>query len=372
MATVRSRGNGVWEVRWYQRGPDGTTKQRSKRIKAASEREAKLAAAVHESRERERAVEYRVRDALHELIAHGGRRSVRSNSEVERRARLHILPRIGDLALSELTPRRLEELYAALQLAGKSAGLVRHVHSDMHQALFLAKRDGWIDRNVAEDVILPRLSRRRIEPPSLLELRQIIDAADARSSMGWGSVELALLLRLAAVTGGRLGEVMALRYQDLEGHVARINRSVEEHGSALRIKPTKTDNHRMVPIPVEMAAYIAAHRAAVEAYFGHAPAPGDLIFVSTDRPFDQPPRPSTMNSRYVRLMRTMPFKVRLHDFRHFAASSWLKLLPAIEASKLAGHSKTSTTTDIYGHLLEATDDGTVSSILAPVLRRGAG
>lgn len=372
MATVRSRGNGVWEVRWYQRTPDGVTKQRSKRIKAATEREAKLAAAVHESRERERAIDFRVRDALHELIAHGGRRSAKSNAEIERRVRLHVMPRIGELSLSDVTPRRLEDLYSELARAGLAAGTIRHVHSDMRQALFLAKRDGWIQSNPADDVILPRLSRRRIEPPSLVQLRQIIDRADDRATDGsWAAVELALLLRLAAVTGARLGELMALRWQDVEGHMARIQRSIEEHGHELRVKSTKTDNHRTVPIPVEMAAYLAAHRAATVELFGREPAASEMIFVSTDRPFDAPPRPSTMESRYVRLLRTLPFHVRLHDFRHFAASSWLKLLPAIEASTLAGHSKTSTTTDIYGHLLEASGGDEVRSILAPVLRRVA-
>lgn len=372
VATVKQTKAGTWEIRWYQRGADGEMRRRTKTVSAANLREAKAKAALLEVAEREQASRFTVRHALAELLRHGGRRSAKSNAEIERRARLHILPRVGDLSLDKITARRLEAFYAELADAGLSSGTVRHIHSDMRQALKMAKRDRWVDYNVADDVILPAMRRKRIAPPPLDVLRAIIAAADAKvaEERSWPAVELALFLRLAAVTGARLSEVLALRYVDITpAGVVSIARALEEFDGQVTVKGTKTETYRSVPIPLEMVELLARHRLAVSAHLGDAPADADLIFLSVKRPLDEPLRPTAMQSRYQRLVLDIERAPRLHDFRHFAVSSWLELLPILEASSLAGHSRVSTTTDIYGHLLSSAPDERVASILAPVLRR---
>lgn len=373
MASAREVGPGLFEVRWYERTYAGETRQRSKRVRASSKREAERRGAILETAERAKAVDYTLGHAVADVIRHGGRRTAKSNFEVERRARLHILPALGDTPVTRVTPVMLERFYGSLARQGLAPGTIRHVHSDVTQALFMAKRDGWVATNVAESVILPALVRKPVHPPDVLQLRAIIDLAESDATGGsWACTELLLLLRLAAVTGARLGELMAFRHLDLAGHGARIHHSVEAFQGAVRVKGTKTDQQRTVPLPIEIEGYLDAHCALTALRWGRTPTPADFVFISTRAPFVEPLSPPTMNGRYMRLLRRLPFHVRLHDFRHFAASSWLHVLPAIEASYLTGHSKTSTTTDIYGHLLEQSNDGTVSSILAPILRRGAG
>lgn len=330
-------------------------------------------AALLEVAEREKATRYTVRHALAEVLRHGGRRSAKSNAEIERRARLHILPRIGELTLDKVTARRLERFYDELAEAGLSSGTVRHVHSDMRQAFKMAKRDRWVDWNPTDDVILPSMRRKRIEPPDLELLRRIIEAADSAASErgSWPAVELALFLRLAAVTGARLSEVLALRYADVRGGMVSISRALEEFDRRVVVKGTKTETYRSVPIPPEMVRLVERHRDAVAGHLGEAPTDADLIFLSVHRPLDEPLRPSAMQSRYQRLVVDIDRAPRLHDFRHFAVSSWLDVIPILEASALAGHSRTSTTTDIYGHLVRRSDGAHVASILEPVLRRQA-
>lgn len=371
VATVRQTKAGTYEVRWYERGPTGEMRRRTKTVKAATLREAKAKAALLEVAEREQASNYTVRHALAEVLRHGGRRTAKSNAEIERRARLHVLPRIGGLTLDKVTARRLETFYAELAEAGLSSGTVRHIHSDMRQALKMAKRDRWIDYNPADDVILPPMRRKRIQPPDLDLLRQIIEAADTkvRNEGTWPAVELALFVRLAAVTGARLSEVLALRYSDIRNGVVSITRALEEFEGRVTVKGTKTETYRSVPIPLEMVRLIDRHREAVAGHLGDAPADGDMIFLSVDRPLDEPMRPTSMQSRYQRLVRDIERAPRLHDFRHFAVSSWLDVVPILEASALAGHSRTSTTTDVYGHLVKRSDGEKVASILEPVLRR---
>lgn len=378
MATVRRIDGDRWEVRWYERRPDGPSRQVSRTIRAKNENDARSKAALLETDNRRKSSQYLLRHAMAELVRHGGRRTDKSNGEVETRARRHVLPALGDTPLSDLSARGLETFYRTLSDKGMADGTIRHVHSDINQALRLAKRDNWVDRNVAEDVILGRLHRKRAQPPTLAQLHELIGHAAAAvsappkpGSSQWAAIELLLFIRLAAVTGARMGEVLALRYNDLAGGVARIGRAVELYRGKVRIKATKTHNHRVVPIPEQMAELIVAHRTAVASHLGIPIGDDALLFLNTVQPLIEPMRPSTMESRYVRLAARHKIEFTPHDLRHFATSSWLRLLPAIEASTLAGHSRTSTTTDIYGHLIERSDNDTVSAILAPVLARPA-
>ena len=126
--------------------------------------------------------------------------------------RLHVEPSLGGTRLTKLRPLQIEELYRALRKGGLSGTTVLHVHRVLHAAFNQAVKWQLLDRNPADAGHAPRKSTQ--ETPSLTaeEIPILLDAVKDQP------IELPTLIALG--TGMRLGEVMGLRWQDVDVEVA--------------------------------------------------------------------------------------------------------------------------------------------------------
>lgn len=140
-----------------------------------------------------------------------------------RNLEIHVLPTLGGRSLQQITPTMLNALYA--QLASDdgarrvlSAKTISYIHTIVHKALADAVDADLIGRNVAERAKPPRPSRRsspRIQSWDADELRAFLaHVAGARLEAVW---------RLAAMTGMRRGEVLGLRWGDVDLDNARLS-----------------------------------------------------------------------------------------------------------------------------------------------------
>jgi integrase len=123
-------------------------------------------------------------------------------------ARHYLLPRLGDMRVTALTPLHLERLQASLAREGLSPRTIRYARSLLSSALKQAMRWGLIHRNVVDFVETPRVTRpkRRVWQPE--EAHRFFEAAR--------NERLHALFHLALVTGLRRGELLGLRWQDLD------------------------------------------------------------------------------------------------------------------------------------------------------------
>jgi integrase len=177
------------------------------------------------------------------FLSHMG--TVRDPRTVERYGellRLHVLPTLGDLQLKAVTPAHLTDLYGHLLCEGRRGGrpgglssrTVGHVHRVVHRALRQAVRWQLVARNVAADLELPPA----VDAPMVTldhgRARRLLEAAEGT----W----LHMLVLLGAATGARRGELLALRWGDLDldAGTARIWRSLQLVDGRLRLKETKT------------------------------------------------------------------------------------------------------------------------------------
>src|SRR4051812_215055 len=143
----------------------------------------------------------------------------------ERILKLHLLPRLGALPLSMLTPRMITSVYIDLLESGRagcksglSAKTVANVHLVLHKALADAVDDDLIVVNPASRAKAPRpgtTSSRELRFWEPKELAQFLGSAT-------GS-DLEALWRLAAMTGMRRGELLGLRWFDLDFDRARLS-----------------------------------------------------------------------------------------------------------------------------------------------------
>jgi integrase len=281
MASVRLKGKGRWEARWYTVDPaTGARARRSKIIHAAGEDAAVREAYRLENADRDEArpADRTVLEAVEAWLEHGGRRGSEGSSVVIRdRARLYLAPDpLAAMPVAQVTVDDLEAYYGRLRRRRVRGGgtmaeqSVRHCHWDLSGALALAERRGWRKGNPARAVELPAQQVRDVEPPEPENLALLLKTIDELAGRSWPNVELAVAARLAASTGARAGEVCALRWQDvdLEAGTVRLARSQPRAGRGDGVKDTKAHTRRTVALPAGVVEALAAHRARVEDVLG--------------------------------------------------------------------------------------------------------
>lgn len=251
----------------------------------------------------------------------------------------HLKPNLGDLPVSKLTARHLDDLYGELRDKGLSAATVRRVHDLASRCLKQSVRWGLIPSNPADLASPPVPRRADLTLPKPEDVRAIIAAAPP---------DMAVMLRLLAATGARRAECCALKWSDIDGDQVTIARSVTED---LTIKSTKGGGARVVGIDAGTAAALEDHRIRM------APRGSEWVFSHPKR--SGPWRPNYVTLAFVRLRRKVgaPDTIRLHDLRHWSLATLLDAgVPLAQVSARGGHSRQSTTVDIYNRAVRERDD----------------
>jgi integrase len=267
----------------------------------------------------------------------------------EQYARLHAIPGIGNVRLSRLGPEDLQRLYTDRLTAGCSPTTVLHLHRLLHRALDRAHRWQLVTRNVANLVDPPRMAH--IEFPTLTPegLRRLLAAAVGD--------RLEALYVLAVTTGLREGELLALRWADVDpaGAALRVRGSMQPlRGRGLTIvEPKSARSRRQVLLPRVALSSLASHRRRQD---GEALAAGagwhdlGLVFANTvGRPISA--GNLLRRSFYPLLTKAGLPRMRFHDLRHTSATLLLEknIHPRIVQERL-GHAGVGITLDTYSHV----------------------
>ncbi len=156
----------------------------------------------------------------------------------EQFVRLHVLPDLGPLTLTKVTPQQLQRLYTSRLDAGLSPTTVNHLHALIHKALSNAVRWGIVNRNVADLVDPPRSRHFEIATLNADQARAFLDAASGH--------RLEALFVLAVTTGMRQGELLGLRWRDvdLDAGALQVRGSMQATPDGLRIMEPKTPGSR--------------------------------------------------------------------------------------------------------------------------------
>lgn len=273
-----------------------------------------------------------------------------------------IKPRLGGVALARLDAATIDRFYGLLSASGGASGgplapgTVRRIHNVLSSALARAVKWGWLTRNPASQSSPPALVIRDIEPPSAEQVAAIIEeSAEVNSA-------LPLYFRIAAVTGARRSEVVALRWSDVDFATATLRIA---HGvvvgpdRAQTFKDTKTHAARSIALDDSTLAELAAHRDEQTRIASELAIPSASDgFVFTHEPDASAPwSPEYVSRAFDRIKRRLGYKsLRLHDFRHFTATTMLANGTDVRtvAGRL-GHRNVSVTLNTYSHFVPAKD-----------------
>jgi integrase len=277
----------------------------------------------------------------------------------------HLLPRLATRRLDAIGPDQLAELVRELRTDGLAESTIVIVIGVTNRVYrYAARRLGW---NGANPVSLMLPSER--PKPSHDVRRRIFQGTELEQTISAANEPYCTLFTIAALTGARLSELLALRWSDARISVVtdaelQFASQVDRHGN---LRPTKTDGSaRTVPIPSELARIIAGHRQR-STYVD----PDDFVFATrTGRPLGQRNiaralRIAQTNARnengnptfpvlHQRDDRGRPVRVQhgdlpsMHSFRHTMASRALLAGESIdEVAFLLGHRDANVTRAVY-------------------------
>ncbi len=267
----------------------------------------------------------------------------------------HLVPGVGRVKLAKLRPDHIRRLYRSMLDAGKATRTVQYAHTLLKRALAQAVMDGLIPRNAAEAVRPPKLKRDEIQPLNADQVRALLDASDERSRA---------LYTVAVRTGMRPGEILALRWSDvdLEAGTVQINRALSE--GEFSTPKTPRSRRRISLSPATVAALKAHRKRQLEERIAKAGLWEDhgLVFPSS---VGTPKSQRNLNREFKNAAKRAGLQdhFKLYDLRHTCATLLLaRNIHPKYVQELLGHASIAQTLDTYSHVIPGMDGGTGGAI----------
>ncbi|NIN67602.1 MAG: tyrosine-type recombinase/integrase, partial [Anaerolineae bacterium] len=270
-------------------------------------------------------------------------------SRYEQLVRVHLLPALGAIPLTKLRPLHVQDAYHGILEKGLSARTALQCHRVLREALQHAVKWHLLTHNPADAVEAPRAPRYEIPALASEQVQRVLAAADETA---YGT-----LVHTALLTGLRLGELLGLRWQDvdLEAGTLQVRQTCQwlpRQGFIFR-QPKSHNSIRSVSLSRATVERLRQHRVEqIEERLaaGMAHGPDRLVFAN---PVGQPVHPSSLRQAWKRLAQAAGLRhLRFHDLRHAHASLLLQqgVHPKIVSERL-GHSGVHITLDTYSHVL---------------------
>lgn len=267
----------------------------------------------------------------------------------------HIRPMLGGKLLHKLKREDFERLLrqksegSADGEGKKSSSTVGLIYLICKQALDYARDHGFVSHNLIEGIALPRKVSKEKNPFNEDEAKLFLRTI--RQDRLFAAFYLLL------VSGIRRGELLALRWSDvdLDGKRFSIYRSLVKSNSQgpVMAEPKTKSSRRMIPLKAEAVEVLGQHKGQQDSekeILGAIYQDADLIFCREDGSVIHP---DTLTHKMYRLVKESGLERRcVHDLRHTFATMMLSkdMHPKI-AQEILGHSKVSTTLDIYSHVM---------------------
>jgi integrase len=278
-----------------------------------------------------------------------------------------LAPAFGNLQLTRFAPAHIQAVYTEWATGGRRDGKDgplapqsrRLIHRVLNAALTRAVELQLISRNPAQALKrhLPKDERREMVTLTPEQAQQLLDAI--RSTPLYWPVLIAL------ATGARRGEIVALRWRnvDFNNGSIRIVESLERTKAGLRFKPPKSGKARVVTLPAFAIEELRRRRReqAEELLRLGESLRADAIICA--HPDGAPISPNVLTNYFSRVAKRLALPVHFHSLRHTHATQLLLagVHPKVAQERL-GHATVAMTLDIYSHVTERLRDDAAAKI----------
>lgn len=260
----------------------------------------------------------------------------------------HIVAGLGDVWLQKLTPQQVQSFLAQKLNEGLSPKYVREMLGVLSLALNNAVKWGYLSRNVCELVTRPRVPKHEIAPLTLEQARRFRQHIQGH--------RFEVLITMAVVTGMRRGELLSLRWSDIDfqRNILQVLHTVDRfagHGY-VEGEPKSAAGVRSIRLPGFLADMLKQHRVEQLERKSEAKTweERDLVFPNSRGGYLHP---NHLGEAFRALLEEAGLPaIRFHDLRHSAATILLSMGVNIKViQEMLGHSDIAITLRVYGHLL---------------------
>lgn len=287
-------------------------------------------------------------------------------------AEQQIYPHLGAVEIQKLSEDHIQDWHGALLASGGKEGrslsprTVGHAHRVLHTALARAVRGKIVLRNVASLVSPPKVPRKEVASLTVDQIGELLD--------GIKDHRLYVPAVIALGTGLRRGEILALRWQDvdLDAGFVQVERSLGEAGDAVYFKEPKSEaGRRSVSLAPFVIAALRDHRKAqleMRMALGLGKMPGGtLLFATVD---GEPISPDALSRDWANLVRVRKLpQISFHGLRHSNVSLLIDGgLDVYSVSRRIGHSSAALTLKTYTHLFRHKETEAAEAIEAALKR----
>lgn len=356
---IEKRGDGAYRLLVdLPRGADQKRKRLSRTVRGTKKQaEAELARILSETNDGTfiKPSELSCSDYFDRWLSHAkGNLSPTTYRGYKRIVDTELKPALGFTKLGELSPLQVQGFLAdALEHPSKRDGERRSPRTVLRFYLVLNKS---LNQAVRWQLI-PRNPCSLVDPPKAphIEMRALDEAEIKRVLSAAESTPLYGPVLLAIATGMRRGEILGLRWSDVDLDTGELNvvRSLQDTETGLVFKAPKTrKGRRVVLLPPGVVDALKEHKARqtdLDSMRDVHPGFEDLVFCRAD---GAPWHPGVFSAEFHHFMRRLGVVGRFHDLRHTHATQLLKRgVPISVVSERLGHAKASITLDVYSHVL---------------------
>lgn len=280
-----------------------------------------------------------------------------------------ILPKLGDIKITDIKPDLVQRFYDFKIKNGQSEHAVYSTHKVLRVALQHAVRLGMIPRNPCKPTVPPRPQQTEMTIYDEDQILRLLETAKSIDDQYYS------LYYLAIHTGMRSSELVGLKWDDLDWELKtlQVQRQVfRPKGGGFEFTSLKSKSgHRTIILGDQMLQVLRNHHEHVRHLQKKAGDEwSDLNMMFPSR-VGTPILGPNLRRGFRKLLRKSGLpKIRFHDLRHTAASLMLNYgIPVLIVSRRLGHSKPSITLDVYGHLIPSKQEEAaqlMDDLLAPI------
>ena len=270
----------------------------------------------------------------------------------------HVFPTLGNRPIDEIKRSELRDLILKKKKSGLSRSMICLIRDVMSGPMGYAVDEEIIPGNPVSGILkylqLERDKQIQVEPMNDKEVQLFLETA-LNHFKGYYEFFLCDFR-----TGMRLGEVLALKWGDIDWGQKFIK--VQRTYKRGRFDKTKTKKNRRVDMSDELILHLKAllTRRKKEALVSGHSEPIELIFHRNEKPMEQ----NHARRVFKRILTKAGMRdMRFHDIRHTFASLLLsKGASLVYVKEQLGHSSIQTTVDIYGHLIPSSNRDAVNKL----------
>ena len=266
---------------------------------------------------------------------------------------------LGKVKLKDLRATHIQRYYNKLQNQdNKPPSTIKGINTRLKPCLGEAERQGYINKNYCKMVTLPKdNSTKNIQVLSQSEQQRFISAIQGH--------KLEILFLIALSTGLRLGELLGLKWNDINLNTGMLtvnrtlsrikNQTTGKYEIIEQIPKTKNSN-RVIPIPSNVLTKLKEYKkiqGKQRLFVGEAYINNNYVFTDDiGNPIDDK-RPGRNLKSILKKLDIEPIK--FHALRHTYATRLFEAnVPPKTVQVLMGHYDISITMDIYTHVMEDT------------------